>query len=272
MRYLTRRGPSVCMRLLLVGDVHGNQAWFDQVVLPAASMLDTDAIIQLGDFGYWPGRADAFLDAVKSSDIPVYFIDGNHEDHYALAYDVAMARAETGVKDTDAVPLGGSLWYLPRGSRLEFDGVAVAALGGARSIDRALRTPSVDWFMEEAVNDDDLARLAAGGTCEVLVCHDAPSKATLPLLGDHEIPEVWRRERPACEEHRRRIDEACDAVRPNWLVHGHYHCRARSTAEFAWGPVKVVSLAEDGTSPGANLAVLQIVKGDCEVRPVIEGS
>ncbi len=256
------------MKILLVGDTHANTPWFHDVVLPAAARLDVDRLLIVGDFGYWPGRADEFLEAAASSPVPVLFIDGNHEDHPALTHDVTVARHELGLTSLDPVPLAGSLTYLPRGSRLVVEGRTLAFLGGARSIDRAWRTPGVDWFLEEAVHQTDLARLAAGGACDVLITHDAPSRTQLPLLADHEIPEVWRRERPACDEHRRRIDEACAATRPAWLVHGHYHLRWTGEAVYEWGRIEVVALAEDGTSPYENLALLDIGAGRCEVLPV----
>lgn len=256
------------MRYLLTGDLHGNAAWFEGVVLPAARSADADAVIVLGDFGYWPGRRGSFLDVVARSPLPVYFIDGNHEDHPALAAAVAQVRVDRALAPDAAVPLTGSLIYLPRGSRLLVEGSTLAFLGGARSIDRALRHPGVSWFPEEAISDEDLARLAAGGPCDVLLTHDAPSRVPLPLAPDRDIPAAWLAERPVCAEHRRRLDEACAATRPTWLVHGHYHLRCDSVACFDWGTVRVVSLAEDGSGVFENLALLTVGPGSCAISAI----
>ena len=52
-------------RVLLVGDTHGNQRWLQGTVFPTAAREDVDLIVQIGDFGWWPGNAggDAFLEA-----------------------------------------------------------------------------------------------------------------------------------------------------------------------------------------------------------------
>lgn len=252
------------MKILLVGDTHANIHWWEQVVVPAAAYLDVDAVVQLGDFGFWPGSQD-FVDAAAATAVPVFFLDGNHEHHEHLTRTVTAARAAGGDGSVggpyDPVPLGGNLHYLPRGGRLRFDGVTVAAFGGAHSIDRAWRTPGVDWFPAEAVTGDDLARLAAGGAADVLLCHDAPASAAVPLLADRELSDVWRRERPACDAHRSRLDDALDLVRPSLVVHGHYHVRWEGTIERWWGTCRVVGLAEDGSDPGHNLAVLDCQDG-----------
>lgn len=239
------------MRMLVVGDTHANRAWWTDVVVPVAERVAADVIVQTGDFGYWPGAAgEAFVDAVAWGALPVFFADGNHENHELLRYDVDVARAEHGITDpTVPVPLVGQLTYLPRGGRARFGDVDVVALGGARSIDRRQRTPGLDWFLAEAVDEADLARVAAGGPAQVLLTHDAPSGYAIPGLSPvWELPVPWQTEQPGCEEHRERIREAMEAVRPRLVVHGHYHRRYQLTLDEPWGPVQVEGLDCDGTS------------------------
>lgn len=252
------------MRILLVGDTHGNTLWWEQFVTPAAQQLNADVICQVGDFGYWQG-GDDFLSAVDATGIPVAFLDGNHEQHPYLEAAVAKARFEQQLTATDPVPLGGNLSYLPRGGRFSWDGVTVAALGGARSIDRALRRPGISWFAEEAISNSDLELLADGATAQVLLCHDAPLCAPVPLSPRHELPFVWQAELETCTEHRMRLDEALDMVQPELLVHGHYHCRWAGDVQRDWGSCHVVGLAEDGSGV-ANLAILECVDGAASIR------
>jgi predicted phosphodiesterase len=255
------------MRLLVVGDTHGNPLWWDNVVEPLAGEVDADGIIQVGDFGYW-GGADGmfFLDRVRNSPVPVWFIDGNHEAHSMLTRDVTDARQDLhGTSDTDPVNLGGSLWYLPRGGRIEFDGVTFACCGGAVSIDRGQRTAGIDWFLEEQITDADVAVVAAGGHADVLLSHDAPSGWTIPgLLPDWDLPRAWRQQRPACEEHRSRVREVMEAVTPSLVVHGHYHVRYQTVSEETWGPVQIEGLNCDGTDSA--FLVLDCHDGHIEVK------
>ncbi len=62
-----------------------------RVLYDLARSHDCDAILQLDDFGYWPHYSDGarFLKHVTHyaarSGVIVFWIDGNHENHTALA-------------------------------------------------------------------------------------------------------------------------------------------------------------------------------------------
>lgn len=240
------------VQLLVVGDTHGNVAWWADIVVPVAEQTGASTIIQVGDFGFWPTPRDGqwFIDTVARSPVLVYFLDGNHEHHPDLAARVHGARAAHDIVDaTVPVPLGGALHYLPRGGRLTVDGVRFAFLGGAASIDRTSRVTGVSWFPEERADDNDLARLAAGGTCDVLITHDAPAGYDIPgLAGFHDLHPEWQRELPTCWEHRERLREALESVQPEALLHGHYHRAYTLILNEPWGPVRVVGLSCDATN------------------------
>jgi len=250
------------MRILLVGDTHGNTRWWANFVTPAASALEVDLVFQLGDFGYWP-RGEDFLRAVTATDVPVVFLDGNHEHHPALQQVVQGRRTPVQIAD--------NVSYAPRGCHLTWDGVEVAVLGGAHSIDRALRTPGRDWFVEEGVNNDDLAHVAKTGAAQVLLSHDAPSCAPVPLSPRAELPPAWYRELEACDEHRQRMQEALDVVQPRVVVHGHYHVSYAADVVRPWGSVHFAGLSQDGTGVG-NLAVLECIAGRVSLHRVAETS
>lgn len=249
-------------RLLLVGDVHANVAWFDMTVAPTAAAHHVDAVIALGDFGWWPHQphlVDACGDLHADHGIPTWFLDGNHEHHHDLTRAVTAARGRHAIGDpAAAVPLASGLTYLPRGHRFHVDQVRFAVLGGARSIDRALRRPGVDWFPEEAVTGVDVDRLAAGGHADVFLTHDAPAGHEIPGIG-RDVPAEWRPELPACDEHRRRLFAAVEAVTPRWLVHGHYHVAYETDLQAPWGPLTITGLSRDG-DPRA--MALLVVEGD----------
>jgi hypothetical protein len=232
-------------------------AWLERVVFAAAEQYAADLIFQVGDFGWWPRIAmnDGFRAMAQRAPVPLWWIDGNHEDHARLEADIEKAG---GPRADGLVGLGGNLSFVPRGSRFDFDGVSVVACGGAHSIDRRARTPGVDWFDEEHITDDDVERCVAGGHADVFICHDAPAGWTIPNLpSEHGLPSLWHVELPECWDHRRRVGRVMDGVTPNLVVHGHYHSGYRSTLDTGWGALEIVGLSEDGTS--ASLALL-----DCE--------
>jgi hypothetical protein len=239
-------------------------------VLPRAERLEADVVCQLGDFGYWPrrqGPAREFIRTVAESPLPVLFLDGNNEDHESLRIAVADVRARTPLNPSSPVPFGGSLLYLPRGARLVWDGVRVAALGGAHSISRRLRTPGVDWFREESIELEDLALLASGGPVDVLLTHDVPAGAPVQGIPLEDMPHAWRGELTDALAHRILVQQGLDSVRSSVLFHGHFHTSWYHRLERPWGGCDVYGLDRDGTGPGA-FALLECVAGKVSVtRP-----
>ncbi len=254
------------MRALLVGDTHGNAAWLERAVFVAAAESSVDLIVQVGDFGWWPRSRtnDAFISVARAAPVPLWWIDGNHEDHDRLASAVEAAGVPN---EHGAIGLGGNLSFVPRGARFELDGVTVVACGGAHSIDRRLRTGGVSWFDAEHVTDEDVERCAADGHADVLLCHDAPAGWAIPgLPSDRGLPPLWQVELAACHAHRGQLARVMDAVTPSLVVHGHYHSSYRRVLEAGWGSVDVVGLSEDGTE--GNLALLECRSGAWEIEPV----
>lgn len=258
------------MRILVVGDTHGNKRFWENEVLPRTERLEADLVCQLGDFGYWPrrrGPAREFIRTVAESPLPVLFLDGNHEDHESLRGAVAEVRARTPLNPTSPVPLGGSLLYMPRGARLVWGGVRVAALGGAHSIDRRLRTPGLDWFREESVDLDDLSLLEAGGPTDILLTHDVPAGAPVHGLPLEDMPKAWLGELPDALAHRILVQQGLDSVRPSVLLHGHFHTSWHHRLERPWGVCDVHGLDRDTTGDAA-FALLECTDGKVTVtRP-----
>lgn len=254
-------------RVLLVGDSHANVAWWRDVVAPAAERLGVDAIVQLGDFGWWPNEG-VFRRLVRESAKPTWFLDGNHEHHPDLAEALGHARRRHNIEDLLVpVPLKGNLGHLPRGSRFSVGDVTVACVGGAHSIDRALRKIGVSYFDGEVLSDDDVVRAGAGGHADVLLCHDAPAGWEIPgLLPRPDLPPAWRGELPRCEAHRDLLRRVYEALTPRLVVHGHYHSAYRHPVDEAWGTVEVHGLARDTMS--GSLTVLSAPDGVPFVEPL----
>lgn len=209
-------------RLLVAGDVHGDAAWFDALCRRAAKH-GCDAVLQLGDFGFWPhlpGGAKfprRVAACATKFDIDVYWIDGNHENHAALR---ALGAGEDG-----RIDIADRCWYLPRGHRWTWHGVRFGALGGAFSIDWRSRRPGRSWWPEEVTTAEDVETLGSGAL-DVLVAHDAP--AGVPLQG-LALPDV---DQVRSDEVRALVASAVKATTPKLVLHGHWH--RRHSFDLTW--------------------------------------
>jgi len=205
-------------KLMLAGDTHHSTHWVLGVIAHAANE-GVDTIVQVGDFGYWPTRADVddyFLERISKSlrhhKIRLFWIDGNHDDHGALT---------PGMRH-------GLIQHLPRGFRWQWWGKDWMAVGGGVSVDKKWRTPGLDWFPEETLSMQQAEHCCRPGNVDIILSHDAPDGVDIPGLDDHATPYP-----PECitesNQHRKVLGEICNAVLPQLVVHGHYHIAYRST-------------------------------------------
>lgn len=226
---MRRRGPQNATgdprRVLFVGDVHGALGWL-KLVVREAERQRCDAIVQLGDFGYWPhtpeGRrylaeATRLLDAAN---LTLWFIDGNHENFDMLWSD------EHPLAEDGSQLVAPRVRYLARGQRLRWRGVELLALGGAHSIDRDWRLqaephPRSYWWPQETLTHRDVQRACEGGRCDILLSHDAPAGVTI-FADSHSDSHVYARE---TESNRAAVAAVVDATRPVLVLHAHWHVR-----------------------------------------------
>jgi predicted phosphodiesterase len=210
---------------MFLGDTHGNIGWMKNVIIPVAVSERVDLILQLGDWGFWwPGddKDERLNEMLAAHDIPMWFIDGNHDNH-------ARLRAQSRYQ------LRSHLRYLPRGERFELDGVSFLALGGAYSIDKAYRIEGKSWWREEEITYAEAMHAVEGGRVTVMLTHDIPWGVEL----------TWDRKRdfPDSIPNRKLLRHVVDEVRPKWLFHGHMHFRQTSLLPLTGGHmVRVESL------------------------------
>ena len=157
--------------ILLLGDIHGDYKTLERAI-DLAHKSDAKAIIQVGDFGLFSGYGMAneshFRKVLTTSKVPVYFIDGNHDDcDRWLEY-----------TEVTEVLTGSNLFYVPRGTVMELDGRTVAFMGGAASIDKAWRLQDgAHWTEKENISPQEVLNLynnANGKKIDLFITHCPP--------------------------------------------------------------------------------------------------
>lgn len=233
------------MRILVVGDTHGDLPWVQTQVIPTATEYDCPTIMQLGDFGFvWDNDLAAVEDTLgRLSQVlavahrRLVFLPGNHENHPMLA---ELCRRRFQAPPEMFWELAPSIFYTGRVASWVWTGHTVVALGGATSIDRPLRVPGHDWWPEEQLSAEEAQqakRMARrldlrDGRVDVLFSHDGPTCVPLHNL----VPDR------DSELHRLRISDVAGALRPRCWMHGHYHHFAEYRFPLKRGHAEVTAL------------------------------
>lgn len=133
------------------------------------------------------------------------------------------------------------MFYMPRGTVFELDGITFGVMGGAVSIDKEYRlmveknTGQKCWWEEEQVTLEDINKARDyNGTVDVMLSHDTfinPISST-----------GWYKNDPESDRHRQKMLDVVQAWEPTVNVHGHYHER-HSTHGYR---ALVVGLGMDG--------------------------
>lgn len=155
------------MAICMLGDIEND--W--DTLMQTLEEEGPDMVLQVGDFGFWPNRSECkYTKKLHTNQVPIYFCDGNHEDHKGLRQ---LCR-EHGTEEP--IPVGPNIYYMPRGSRLTLpDGRRVLFMGGAESVDKGQRTSGHDWFMEEIITEADLANLPGNDEkIDIVISHTCP--------------------------------------------------------------------------------------------------
>lgn len=240
-------GFDVSPRVLVAGDVHGELQQIHWLAA-RAKRESVSVIIQVGDLGYWPHTDPQFI---KKSDkilakagLHMVALDGNHENFSALG----CPHPEF---DQFRV-LGERVLHVPRGASWEWRGRKFLALGGAHSVDKAWRLTKERqareshkrshwlWWPEEDITDDDQRTAQEAGRAEILLTHDAPSSAKVPVF------ESGHREDPETVSNRQRLQRALESARSELVIHGHYHERYTGVCGSFDHAARIEGLGQNG--------------------------
>ncbi len=235
------------MRLLVVGDTHGNLPFLREYVYPLAARVKVDRIVQVGDFGLWEHHPSGveFLNGIEDladeHGIPLYALHGNH-DKWSLTMQKYghIRNAELFVE------LRAGVFYIPNGHCWQWAGVKMRAFGGAYSVDKQWRLDEEQkrtrklvakedfrraagepaepygsaaetlWFPEEQMTDAEMDELLKQrfDRMGIVFSHDFPARAN---PGEH------FKTLPECLPNQLRLQKAMDVHRPDYWFHGHLH-------------------------------------------------
>ncbi len=213
--------------LLFFGDTHGVFNTMRETLL----RLRPDAAFVAGDFGYWkkrdfdPKAGRGFRhDELRTLPCPVFFCDGNHENFRLLR------RLTKGRMGGGPVRVRKNLYYMPRGSVLELFGRRILFVGGAYSIDKALRVPGKTWFEEETLTAEEtetiLRNLPHPETIDTVISHTCPECCLDEVCKACSLRPEWVRN-TVTEQNLQVLCERLPAVR-DWYF-GHWHAAAEFT-------------------------------------------
>jgi len=152
--------------MILLGDIHGDWNYLQKII----NKNPNKTIICLGDFGYWP-NTEIWPPNIVSATAPIYFIDGNHENFWAM-------------KDNDLLGwekpknIRGNIYYLSRGLTFNLEDKNILCCGGGESVDRVYRTIGENWFPEESISYTDTQKCidkVENEQIDLVITHVAPS-------------------------------------------------------------------------------------------------
>ena len=211
--------------LLIVGDVHGKFAHLNQLI----AMTKCFAVIVVGDFGFWrssllykeENNDTMFLHQRTPFGVPVYFVDGNHEDHNSLEQLVIKHGKN------NPIDVGGNCWYVPRGCIFEITNPftnnkkTILGLGGAYSIDWKQRVPQVSWFEQEQLRYSDIIDLNTDNNVDIIISHTCPERLLRDVANTCQIDYNRIIERQS----EKLLDQVFTLIKPKYWFFGHWHQR-----------------------------------------------
>lgn len=195
--------------------------------------------------------------------ITMFAVPGNHED-----YDLIETLSP---RDDGWLEFRSHILLAPRGLRTEMGGRSVLWCGGAGSVDRTWRVsreararesdPSAPgwWWPQEALTDADVAKASAGGHATVMVAHDAPERVRSiesRIIGNP-MGFAWA-DLSYANESRSKLTAVVESVKPELLLHGHFHFAVDDRFTHADGDVtRVVGVSHEDSPRSSGILDLE---------------
>jgi predicted phosphodiesterase len=213
------------MRVLIIGDVHGQHRELAETLRRAQADFGIAAAIQVGDFGFTAER----MKQVPRFPVPVHVIDGNHDDHAWLWRALLTGAAATWQTNANLI-------YQPRPSVARFGASKVGFLGGALHVDRPQKHNLLARFPNYILrrHREQAVKLFNREKPELIVTHSCPagigigmraSTEWAPAVAEHVVNAGFD-PGPAEDCGEAELSELWRAMnyRPRGWVFGHFHC------------------------------------------------
>jgi len=170
------------MRVLIIGDVHGQHEKLAEVLQRAQADYRIEAAIQVGDFGFFPEPLARLREAGIRFAVPVHAIDGNHEDH-------AWLRRASLTGATNAWKQELNLVYQARPSVAEMGASKIGFLGGALHVDRPQKHNWLAGLPNYILRRqrEHAAELFNQQQLELIVTHSCPSRIGIGIRSSPEF-------------------------------------------------------------------------------------
>ncbi|MCU0636606.1 MAG: metallophosphoesterase, partial [Gemmatimonadaceae bacterium] len=169
--------------VLIAGDTH---MAFDHLVAADRTTPPGVPILHVGDLDYTPASSETWRRFARSLTRDVFFLRGNHD------------LVPMGWRDAaEPVRISPQLYFVPDGTVLTIGGLRIGCVGGASSIDRAVREPAGLWDPHEGLRPVEELRAMTMGPVDLLVTH-IPEQATVQRVSDprmlafFNLPPTWR--------------------------------------------------------------------------------
>lgn len=156
------------MKILLVGDVHGNFVKLWRYLTFAKKEFGVTKAIQLGDFGF-------FGDIPVKMPIPVFVLDGNHENHSLITKQNIFKWSENNIH------------FVKRGTISKKFGFPCGFIGGALNVDRSqYGTPGESNcnFVTEKQAKKYAEDFNEFGKLKFIFAHSCPHSIGVGMVGD----------------------------------------------------------------------------------------
>ncbi len=211
------------MMVYLTGDLHGEIDFYKINRIPP----DCEKLIILGDFGviFDPDETETeknLLNKLEKLEIPILFIDGNHENFTRL-----NAFPRENKFENEVGVIRNNIFHLLRGNIYNIDDNKIFVMGGGLSIDKKYRTENISWWKEEEPSREEIENAfnsleAVNNTVDYIFTHSMPSKLKSYLKGSFIENGFYDSKGSSHSYTEKFLDELLNIEFRIWYF-GHYH-------------------------------------------------